>query len=155
MEPLTMLALASTVAQGLAQVNKSLKNARNEKKAKQYEGQMEEFAKKQQEEEERDKRRAALARAVGATDTFLGSEKQEAPEAPKLENTTAEDVISGISNVVGSTASGVQNLTAPKPAALPAGTIRTDRLDVKSDPLAAVTGTKNKYNRYITNNNLG
>jgi hypothetical protein len=115
----TIMGIISLLAQltggGIA-AGKANKQDRNEKKLKAHSDEVAEFEEKQQKEADRERRRQALARAIGSDATFAPSPTAKGPEAPTMESTTGLDVASGISNVVGQGAAGAQGMMGGKAA---------------------------------------
>lgn len=92
MEPVTMLLLASLAGSALSTGAGMAKGAKESKYQREVQSAMDAEKKKQ----EKDQRRAALARAIGATNTYMPQPQEQLPGAP---DTTGEDIAGGIGSI--------------------------------------------------------
>lgn len=164
---LGLISLLSALVSGASNVNKSIKEGEAEKDQEDYANKVKKFNEKEQAKAERERRRQALMRAIGSDVITKPQSAAKPPEAPEAPDYTANDITSGISNVVGQGASmaggmldkktpdtknenqttaGLPKTVAPKPQVNPM--TQQGSFDLPQDDTQYSLKTDNKYKRF-------
>lgn len=165
---LGLISLISTLTGGGIAVGKGIKQGKNEKKIKQHNEDVADYEEKMQSKKDKEARRAALARAIGATQEFSPKEAEKPPEQPDLDSTTGYDIAGGIANVVGGSAGAASGMADKLSAPSNAPASQTQGLrkqyspmqdqgdfDMPNDnPFASSTDKYGKYGQKMFRNDI-